>query len=460
MSETSDGVRAIAWREAVPFVRLFSTLSRALAFGPMTLAFCAVVSGYLVGRSLDALWTMAGAGVRDNELVAYAISSGADFTAWRESQAATSAPSDAPGPFIALLNYESQALGGALRGVLAGNWGMTEGPFSNEPSLLGGLFAASRGTMWLLSERPWFAFTFGVFKLIILAFFGGAICRCVAVRETREENLPLREALKFASQKFVALVCAPMTLCVALVGVGALATLGATLIGLLAAIPYLGAIFNVLAGLGFIFVLFAALFMMFILILVIFGYPLMTPTIATEGSDAFDAIQRAAGYLFPRAWLVAGYSFLLLLYGGISFLVVRIMGMLTLKFAHCVADAGLSLFGKLSNASEPALRKFDAIWSMPAWGDLPWLPGGGAHFWGSFANAPLGPSESILCWLVAFWVFLLVAGVVAFLLSFFFAGGQEMYFLLRRHVDSVDYDEIYYEEDVEDDSLGAVEYKD
>jgi len=182
----------------------------------------------------------------------------------------------------------------------------------------------------------------------------------------------------------------------------------------------------------------------FTLLAVVLGFHLMWPTIAVEGSDAFDAVQRAAGYVFGRPWHTAFYSFVLLLYGGVSFVMVRIIAMLVLKLSHVFTGAGMNL---ASSAETSTIGKLDAIWHMPAWQDLPLLPAtGDVNFWGTFGNAPLSGAESFTMFFLALWVFLVVGFVGAFIVSFYFCGSTEMYFLLRREVDAVDYDEIYYEE--------------
>jgi hypothetical protein len=123
---------------------------------------------------------------------------------------------------------------------------------------------------------------------------------------------------------------------------------------------------------------------------------------------------------------------------------VRIIAMLVLKLSHVFTGAGMNL---ASSAETSTIGKLDAIWHMPAWQDLPLLPAiGDVNFWGSFGTAPLSGAESFTMFFIAAWVFLAVGLVGAFVVSFYFCGSTEMYFLLRREVDAVDYDEIYYEE--------------
>jgi len=181
-----------------------------------------------------------------------------------------------------------------------------------------------------------------------------------------------------------------------------------------------------------------------ILILSVTGFHLMWPTIAVEGSDAFDAIQRAFGYVLQRPWNMAFYSFVLLVYGGLSFVFVRLLATTSLKLSHMFTGAGMNL---ASSAATETVGKLDALWRMPAWQDLPLLPAtGDLNFWGAFTNAPLSGAETFTFFFIALFVFLAVGMVGGFVVSFYFCGSTEMYFLLRRDVDAIDYDEIYYEE--------------
>jgi hypothetical protein len=204
------------------------------------------------------------------------------------------------------------------------------------------------------------------------------------------------------------------------------------------------------AGGFFFLALLGGFAMALVLIALVLGFNLLWPTIAVEGSDAFDAITHAAGYVGQRIWHYAWYMLVLLTYGGVCFVGVRLIAILMLKLTHAFTGFGMSLFGLLGSAEMSTVQKLDAIWHMPAWSEISILPAaGGTPFWGSFGLAPLGIGETIAYWLIAFWVFIVVGLVVAFLLSFFFCGGTQMYFLLRKEVDATDYEEVFYEEPAE-----------
>ncbi|MBU0618504.1 MAG: hypothetical protein KKI02_12370 [Planctomycetes bacterium] len=340
------------------------------------------------------------------------------------------------GPFISLLDYEMDCFSAAIQGVCKGRWGLSGSALSSEPAMIGSIASAGSGVLWLVTQRPWFTVVFAIVLLLIFALFGGAICRVAAVRSTREESTSYMTALRFSREKLGGSVAAPLLPTGAFVIAGVCIFVG----GLVAAIWGLHVIAGVLYGLT----LLGGVVLAFTLLAVVLGFHLMWPTIAVEGSDAFDAVQRAAGYVFGRPWHTAFYSFVLLLYGGVSFVMVRIIAMLVLKLSHVFTGAGMNL---ASSAQTSTIGKLDAIWHMPAWQDLPLLPAvGDVNFWGSFGNAPLSGAESFTMFFMALWVFLMVGMVGAFVVSFYFCGSTEMYLLLRRVVDAVDYDEIYYEE--------------
>jgi hypothetical protein len=217
--------------------------------------------------------------------------------------------------------------------------------------------------------------------------------------------------------------------------------------GLVGAIPVVG---ELLTGVFYVLALLGAFALALIVLGTVLGFNLLWPTIGAEGSDAFDAVQHALGYVGQRPWYAGFYGFALLLYGGACFVMLRLIALLLFKVTHAVTGAGMSLFGVWSSSSTDTIGKLDAMWHMPDWGELSLLPTmGGTPLWGTFGNAPLNGSETVAAILIACWVFLFVALLGAFLVSFYFSGSTQMYFLLRHHVDAVDWEEVYYEEEEE-----------
>lgn len=361
------------------------------------------------------------------------------------------------GPFIELLEFQMSCFAGAIQGLCSGRLGFAEGDGRGgmpawamdvgsrsasaaevRPAMLASVVRAARGLMWTATQRPLFAIVFGLMALAVGAFFGGAICRIAAVQTTRGESLRWEEVRTFACEKFASMFTAPLMPLGIFAFAGVLMMVGTVL----SWVPGL----NMLTGLLYVLALLGGVALVFTLVGLVFGFHLMWPTIAVECSDAFDAVQRGMGWVYQRAWSVGFYVVVVLIYGGISFVVVRLLAMLLLKLTHAATGAGMSVFGWVTSSRTSSMGPLDAMWSMPAWQDLPLLPSaGGVPFWGQFAAAPLSGTETVTMFLLAVWVFLVVSLVAGFVVSFYHCASTEMYLLLRREVDGVDYDEIYYE---------------
>ena len=341
------------------------------------------------------------------------------------------------GPFISLLKYEDRCFTMAIHGVCTGRWGFSGGAMDPQPSLGGSLLSAVSGVCWLVNQRPWFALFSGLFNLLVFAYFGGAICRSAAVQLARDEGISLGEALRFARQRLSGFILAPLMPIGVLIGILVLMFLG----GLFGAVGYVGELFT---GVFYPLALLGGFAAAVLVLVTALAFHLMWPTIAVEGSDGFDALSRSCSYVGSRIWHVLFYTFVLLLYGAASFVLVRLVLMFTLKLAHRFTGLGMNL---ISSAELDGTGKLNAIWSMPAWSDLTLLPGpSSSPIWGSFANGPLDATETLAYWLIAIWVFLTVSLLGAFVVNYFFCGSTQIYFLLRREVDATDYDDVYYEE--------------
>jgi len=280
---------------------------------------------------------------------------------------------------------------------------------------------------------------FGVLVVVIGAYFGGAIQRHAAVQITRDELIGMGDAFAFAGQKLPQLLFAPLGVISGILVVAFVLVLG----GLIGAIPIVG---PVISGVLFGLALLSGLVITLALIAMVFSIHLMWPLITVEGSDAYDAVSRGASYTSQRLWNLAFYNLALLVYGSFSLLIVRIIAMFVLKVTHATVGIGMSFFGAATSAKTETLDRLSAMWSMPDWNELSLIPTvNGTPFWGDFFHAPLSSSESLAAFLIAIWVFAVVTLVGAFAASFYFCGCTQLYLLIRRDHDAVDYDDIYYE---------------
>lgn len=355
------------------------------------------------------------------------------------------------GVFITLLDWEMRCFAGAVQGVVAGRWGYGGGALDAEPSLLGSIGSAAGGVMWLVTQRPWYAIVYGLAHLAIFAFFGTAICRSAAIASARGDSPSWREPVDFACEKWLGSYFATLFPLVGVAGVALVLLIG----GLVAGIPGVGLL---IGGPFYFLALLGGVALALILVAYVAGFHLLLPTIAVEGSDTFDALSHAGGYVFQRAWNLAFYSLLMLIYGGLSFIAMRLVVLLSLKCTHAVTAAGLGWLGAFGSARTDTFGRLEAMWSMPSWGALSLLPATGDQaFWGEFFNAPLSWLETFGSVFIAAWVFLFVAMLGGYVVSFYFCGSTEMYLLLRRDTDGVDPSEIYYEDLDSLDDFGSKE---
>lgn len=288
---------------------------------------------------------------------------------------------------------------------------------------------ALRGFQWMWQEHTWFFILFGLPALLIWSLFGGAICRIATLQFARDERISMQSALSFARLKLPGLFAAPLFPLMMIVGIGIFHIVG----GLLATIPIVGEILGGLAG-GLAII--GGLLMAAVLIGGLAGGSLMWPTIATEGSDSFDAMSRSYSYIYSRPWRAMFYAAILTIYGAVCFVFVRSFALIALKTARLFIGMGMHWSDRPATGLVGA-TKIDVIWPNPTFIDLaPASPVLGAEY-----------AEPIMGWLLGLWILLAVAMVYAFVASFFFSGATIIYFLLRREVDATDIEDIYLEGD-------------
>jgi phosphate/sulfate permease len=152
-----------------------------------------------------------------------------------------------------------------------------------------------------------------------------------------------------------------------------------------------------------------------------FGWPLMWPTISTEGTDCFDALSRAYAYVFQRPLHYLFYAVVAALFGAVCWLLVGL-------FANAVVELTFLMTSWVCGAERIAMVRQHAA-------DL----------------GSVGGFGSILIhWFVGC-VQLLAVG---FLFSYFWAAATAVYLLLRRDVDATEMDEVALDEEEDEESYG------
>jgi hypothetical protein len=270
-----------------------------------------------------------------------------------------------------------------------------------------------------------------VFSLIVMALAGAVISRLSALEMAGVEHSPLIEVFGFAVRRLWVFIKAPITPFVILLAIGVMLAAA----GLIGAIPILGEIV-----LGVLFVLFLAVgFVLMLLLLgILGGFHLLYPTIAVEGSDAFDAMSRSFAYVYARPWRLLFYSVISLIYGVVTFLFVSFAIYLVLWLTHTFTGWGTGLFG-YNHGWYSGSAKLDTLWPVPQFSQLLGPTNWYAMNWSEFIGSQF----------LHFWVYLLISVSGAYVISYYFSTHTIIYLLLRRSVDGQTTTEIFRDERVE-----------
>jgi hypothetical protein len=272
------------------------------------------------------------------------------------------------------------------------------------------------------------ALALAVFSLLLLAIAGASITRLSAMELAGIERAPLKDVFFFAFRRLWVFIKAPIMPLVIILAIG----LVLAVVSMFGAIPFVGPI---VIGV-FFFVFLAVSFVLMLLLLgILGGYNLLCPTIAVEGADAFDAMSRSFAYVYSRPWRLLFYTIVSLVYGVLTFLFVSFAVYLILLLTHTFVGWGMDLFGAHDGAYTGS-SALDTLWPPPQFfqpiSPINWYAMSYAEWLGS------------LC--LHFWVFLLITGIGAYVISYYFSSHTIIYLLLRRSVDGQHLREVYLEE--------------
>ena len=267
-----------------------------------------------------------------------------------------------------------------------------------------------------LSWGRWLLYlTGGLWTLSVWVLFGGAAARIAAVRLGRDERVGLRDAVVFARNKWPSLMAAPLMPLLAIT----LVALPIWLLGLIMRLDLGVAI----AGLGWVLVVLLGLVMAVFAIGLLFGWPLMWSTIATEGSDAFDAVSRSYAYTFQRPLHYLAYAALAGVLGVLGWLLVALFCETVLQFIDwgICWGAGVERFeqirGLTTALAEPKESTPSLLW---------------------FGSA-----------LIRFFNACVRSLATAFSHGYFWVAVAGIYLLLRRDADQTETDDVYLEDESE-----------
>lgn len=399
------------WRGLFPWLHLFRAFRIAIHPSKLLLALVFVYLVLGVGRGLDLLWPAG----HTYPVVSFPVE---ELPVLPPAAPPSLPPGPRSGPFDVLLNWQLTQLQALVTAVI----------YLDVYDVPHRLYNVSlRAVAWLLREHPVFSAVFGSVVLVGWSLFGGAIARIAAVHVARDEKISMRNALRFSTGKLLSFLFAPVILFLFIGGIG----FAIALTNLVFYLPLgLG---PALAGLIFVLTLLAAFVMTLALFGTLGGFGLMYPTIAVEGSDAFDAISRSFSYFFARPWKLLFYSLLALVYGTLTYLFLKLF--LFVLFSLVQAFQVWFLTDNLR-------ADYRLFFPPPVFRSLSYAP--------DYTSMP-GLGLRAGAWMVSLWSHLLVHALGAFAISFFISAQTIIYYLLRLDVDVTELDDVYLEEADEDD---------
>jgi len=243
-----------------------------------------------------------------------------------------------------------------------------------------------------------------VMGLLVGSFFGMAVTRMVAVELTCDRRSDLKEAIDFARNHWHWGFFTPAGLLF-----GAI-----TLVGIAAGLFAIGRVFETFLVLAAPAALLLVIGAVVLVVGLLAGGILAWPTIATEWSDAFDAITRVYGYSFTHAPRVMAYRL------GVLGMMVAAVIMRGIRAGVVLGLLALAL--RVGLGHEMASNLIDSMMLEPPQG-LP-LP------------------QTLAAWVLAACVAVFLTLQLARLVVLRTALYQAMYLLLRRHIDRVPMDSI------------------
>jgi hypothetical protein len=386
MTEPSGVIRHISWRDLFPWLILFRTFRIAIAPASLAVATLAVVltplGWWLAGRALLT------AQQRQALIEANAI----------PPQAANSRL--ASGTPVAPREYLPEAPTAFL-----------EAYFSlTEP------LARFFNMEWTLGESAYYLFG-ALWTLALWAFPGGFITRRAIVQLGTETAPALRPSAQFTARRYLWYALTPLY---PLVGVLALAV-PIAILGLPLRLSLDAG--SVIAGLFWLLVILASLGALWLFGGLLFGWPLMWPTISAEaGGDPFEAFSRSYSYVYGKPLHYFFYVVIAASFGALCWAVVAGAALIVQEFGFWALSWGGG--GKaVGQLREQALAV--------AAGGLP-----SQEVSGGFAVG-----ATLVGWCLA----LVHAAANAFRYTFFFTAASAIYLLLRHDVDEKEMDEVYLE---------------
>ncbi len=279
---------------------------------------------------------------------------------------------------------------------------------------------------WSFKYHMIYCVIFFIIKLVIISIAGGALCRRAALKFSQNQQVGVIEALMFSLKRFKVFITAPLTPVAIILCLGFIIVF---LFGLITNIPFVGE-FAVLFFLPL--QLLAGGIMTYLVVGAIAGFALLFPSIAYDGSDSFDSMNRSLGYIYGKPLRLAFYAIIATVYGAICYMFVRLFAFLMIVQTRGFMELAVFTNNRAGNAG-----KLDAIWPEPSFMNL----------LGKTGLVETNFSEGASGFVIRL-VLLLISGVViSFAVSYYFSASTVIYSLMRKQIDNTDIHEVYLEED-------------
>lgn len=264
----------------------------------------------------------------------------------------------------------------------------------------------------------------GLWFFLVLAVFGGAICRIMALRMARDEGTSLGGALTFSLGCIRDYMAIPLILGVAVFFFWCCNLFA----GLVSSIPVVGPFLMIIF---YLLSMISGLIILLIAVGGILGLLMMIAAISTEKNGTLDAISRAFSYIFSRPLQFFFYYFLVFLLASIIVLI-----------------GGKALPGVVSGSFGEGTWPDSSFESAFADGTAQ----AQARDFPDFEGHGFFPSIGLFfSWL---FMSLLLLAVFGYVVTYIMGGTTAIYFALRREVDGTEDSEIYIEGAEDEDDFG------
>ena len=296
------------------------------------------------------------------------------------------------------------------------------------------------------------------------AVFGGAITRIAAVQVARQEKISMGEAVRFTTRRWFSFVAAPLF---PLLFVGFL-LLFMIIFGFFHMIPWFGDV--IVDGLFWWLMLLFGLLMAVGLVGLV-GWPLMSSTVSTEGTDSWEAVSRSYSYVFQAPWHYLWYGVVAIAYGAIVVFFIGFMGSFTVYlskwgvsqtpwvkalnrdpsylFVYAPTSFGwrdLLLRGVVLEDGQPVVDP-DTGRIIPANYDK--FLGRDEKYAEQHPRDVVSTMNAAGARMVAFWLGLFFLLILGFGYSYFWSTSAIIYLLMRKKVDDQEMDEVYLDEEAD-----------